>query len=262
MQFGTSSRRVSNSEPKIYHLDKWDDLDDPQRLEIIKEIIEGEGRDPSIAELTVNILKQAGVAPRDYEKQSAALLKWVQENIYYVNEPGERLQSPKYTLRRGFGDCDDMVIVLCSFFESIGLPWKLVLSGTNHGRKMRYIQGEPYQRGTEWTHIYCMVGNQPFHPTNWFFCEPTIKNVPLGWDVVAAKGNHLPELLAPQYGGSLTTGLASGLAADHNGQTGSLLDHVTKVSISVVIGVTTAIATELLLEYIKERREEKKQEAV
>ena len=88
---GTQANRIANSNPKVYHLGKWDSLSHPQKLEVISEIIHGEGRDPSIAELAVHILKSARVAPRDYKGQAAALLKWVQDNIYYVNEPGETL---------------------------------------------------------------------------------------------------------------------------------------------------------------------------
>ena len=198
---GTPAKNIPKSNPKLYHLGQWDRLSHPQKLDVISEIIRGEGRDPIIAEIAVGILKRAQVAPRDYRGQAAALLKWVQDNIYYINEPGERLQSPKYTLNRGFGDCDDMAIVLCSFFETIGLPWKLVLSGNQKGKRIRHVQGEKIPKGVEWAHIYCMVGNQPFNPTQWLYAEPTIQNVPLGWDVVSANSNALPELLNPRYSG-------------------------------------------------------------
>jgi hypothetical protein len=268
---GTQANRIANSNPKLYHLKDWDRHNDPKKLEIISEIIQSEGRDPSIAELTVKILKSARIVPRDYKGQAAALLKWVQENIYYVNEPGERLQSPKYTLRRGFGDCDDMVIVLCSFYESIGLPWKLVLSGNNRGKKVRYIQGDKYKPGTSWAHIYAMVGNQPFHPNQWYFAEPTIKNVPLGWDVVASNSNELPELLSPQYAGygvpskpmsfiSVGAGVSAGESYSHNRDHHSFLlsTKVKEIVLTVVVGTATAVASEIVLEYVREKIEEMK----
>lgn len=60
-----------------------------------------------ISQLAVAILREAGVQPREYEKQAAALLRWVQdpENVYYINEPKERLQDPLYTIDKKLGDC-------------------------------------------------------------------------------------------------------------------------------------------------------------
>ena len=166
--------------PKVYHFEKWHNLSEPQKLDVIKDIIESYGRDPRVATKCIQILRQANVAPRDYVRQAKVLLDWVQHKIYYVNEPGERLQSPMYTLKVGYGDCDDMVIVLCSFFEAIKLPWKLVLSGASKTGKKRYIHGERFKRDAAYSHIYCMVGDRPFSPTKWFYCEPTIRGVPLG----------------------------------------------------------------------------------
>lgn len=92
-------------------------------------------------------------------------------------------------------NCDDMVLLLCSLFESIGLPWKYVLSGRNaQGQKVRYIEGETVPPGCTWTHIYCMVGTPPFGTNLWFFCEPTLQKVPLGWDVIDGDSSFLPEM--------------------------------------------------------------------
>lgn len=266
---GTSAVNIPKSNPKLYHLGKWDRLSHPQKLDVISEIIRGEGRDPLIAEMAVGILKSAGVAPRDYRGQAAALLKWVQDNIYYVNEPGERLQSPKYTLNRGFGDCDDMAIVLCSFFETIGLPWKLVLSGNVKGKRVRHVQGDKIPSGVEWAHIYCAVGNQPFNPTQWLFAEPTIQGVPLGWDVVSANSNALPELLNPRYAGvhlgapvsptasliSVGAGVSAGESYQRQQGESSLLweNKIKEIALTVAIGTLTAVATELALEYIRRK---------
>ena len=143
----------------------------------IRLIIKQYGRDPRIARLAVAILKDAGCKPREYKKQCAALLEFVQTKIYYVNEPEERLQSPLYTLKIGLGDCDDLAILLCSFFECINLPWKLVVSGQTpeDGRLIRYHDGDPNYRQISYSHIYCAVGNRPFTPTEWYYCEPTMK---------------------------------------------------------------------------------------
>lgn len=106
----------------VHHLPDWNKYDDPKKLEVLRKIAEMRGRDPRIAKLAVSIIKKAKVKPRDYKGQAAALLKWVQspKNVYYVNEPGERLQDPIFTIKNGFGDCfaedtlvlrDDMALI-------------------------------------------------------------------------------------------------------------------------------------------------------
>ena len=164
------------------------------------------GRDPRIATLAVQILRANGVKPREYRKQAAALLKFVQTRIFYVNEPGERLQDPTYTLRVGYGDCDDMAILLAALCESLRLPWKFVISGREgSGRLIRWVEGTPY-RHANWAHIYLAIGDRPFTPKRWFFAEPTLPNVALGWDVVqASKGGTapIPELAGPDDFGAI-----------------------------------------------------------
>lgn len=211
----TRTNRLPTSQPKVYHMPQWDGYGDPKRLDVIARIAESRGRDPKIATLAVQILKKAGAKPRQFQKQAAALLKWVQDNIYYVNEPGERLQDPLYTLKVGYGDCDDMTIVLYSLARSIRLPVKLVIVGMDRaGRKVRYHQGDAhYPQGVDWSHIYLAVGNDPFRPTKFYYAEPTVPGAPLGWDVVNAKNFNIPELAG--FGAtSVSTGAVAGSMAE------------------------------------------------
>ena len=181
---------------EVHHLPDWKGYEDPKRLEIIRKIAMMRGRDPRIASLAVDIIRKAKAKPRQYKEQAAALLAWVQDpkNIFYINEPGERLQDPIFTIKQGWGDCDDQVLVLTALFESIRLPWKLVLGGSCNGKKVRHIEGTPFAKGCKWSHIYCMVGTPPFNPTRWYYCETTIQGVPLGWDVVSGHKSYLPEM--------------------------------------------------------------------
>jgi hypothetical protein len=192
----TTTNELDLGDAKTFHLPDWATLSHPQRLAVMRQISMMRGRDPRIAKLAVSILRRAGVGPRQYDQQAAALLKWVQDprNVYYVNEPGERLQDPLHTLKVGHGDCDDQVILLAAIYESIGLPWKFVLSGRNSvGEKVRYIEGDPIPQA-RWAHIYLAVGVPPFGPTRWYFAETTIVGVPLGWDVIEGDASYLPEM--------------------------------------------------------------------
>lgn len=194
----------SHSETKTYHLPTWKNKDDKARLEALRLVALKGGREPDMATLAVNICREAGAQPRDYKGQAAAILAWVQKNIYYANEPGERLQDPLYTLRVRYGDCDDMAILLAALYESIRLPWRYVLSGRNRkGKLVRWVEGTSKVRA-QWSHIYVVVGYPPYTPKQWFYAEPTLANVPLGWDVVeyakTAKEAPLPELAGPDSG--------------------------------------------------------------
>lgn len=193
----TDAKALNMGNARVYHLPDWHGLSHPQRLVVMRQIATQRGRDPRIAKLALNIIRKSKAKPRQYDKQAAALLKWVQnpKNCYYINEPGERLQDPIYTIKVKHGDCDDMVLLLCALFESVNLPWKQVLSGrTGQGQKVRYIEGQPVPQGCSWAHIYCMVGTPPFNPDRWFFCEPTVEGVPLGWDVIDGDHRFLPEM--------------------------------------------------------------------
>jgi transglutaminase-like putative cysteine protease len=195
-----------DTEDRAHHLPDWANLSHPERLKVIREIALARGRDPRIARLAVNIFRKAGVPPREYAKQAAALLKWVQEEIYFTNEAGERLQDPVYTLKVKMGDCDDCSLILAALFESVGMPWRLVLSGRRtlpDGRteKLRYVEGTGLPPDdVMWVHIYLVVGVPPFKPTTWYFCEPSIKGVPLGWDVVSGDASYLPEMARQPQG--------------------------------------------------------------
>jgi hypothetical protein len=287
----TTAQAMDLGAAKVYHLPDWYKLSHPERLGVIRQIAMSRGRDARIAQLSTQIVRKSGAKPREYVKQANALLKWVQNpsNIYYVNEPGERLQDPIYTIKHRYGDCDDTVLVLAALFESIGLPWKLVLSGIGPSGKTRYIEGQQVPSGVRWTHIYCMVGDQPFQPGRWFFAEPTVQGVPLGWDVINGDHKYLPEMMTkkrtgpprivkikpnrgprphastlppPQhrspaydlaYGSSsslVASAVGSSIAAEMDTSTSGKVD-TSKITVAIITGVAVSVTTSLLLDWVK-----------
>ena len=193
---GMPMNPVQLDAPQVFHIPSWQHHNEAQKMAALREISLKAGRDPRIATLAVKIVRLAGAEPREYEKQAGALLYWVQTHIFYVNEPGERLQAVEYTLRVGYGDCDDLAILLGALYESIRLPWRFVLSGRDAaGRSVRWTEGAKNNpTGIKWAHIYVEVGWPPFRPRAWKYAEPTMRGVPLGWDVVGARSSAMPEM--------------------------------------------------------------------
>ena len=210
--------------PRVHHLPTWKTKDDPTRIRALRQIALTAGRDPRLATLAVSIVRGdpsawgrriAGAPPRNTRRQSELLLKWVQD-LYYVNEPGERLQDPLYTAQKGYGDCDDLAMLLAALLESLRIPWRYVLSGrTSRGKMVRWIEGQPRKRA-KWAHIYLTIGDRPFQrrvTKRWSFAEPTVRNVPLGWDVVQSVKTH-GKVILPELAGIDGLGDAAVLDAD------------------------------------------------
>jgi transglutaminase-like putative cysteine protease len=187
-----------------------------------------------------------------------ALHRWVQANIYYVNEPDEVFQDPLFTLEKRYGDCDDQQILLMAFYESIALPWRFVISGWKtswFGKRTpyRWIEGTPYNGEPNFDHIYGMVGYPPGRPTEWKFVEPTLP-VPTGWDVVGAASKKAPSL-GRWFGSSVpgTTATVTTTALAPIGEQGILArlfakERVLELAAVAATAIVSAIASQIALD--------------
>lgn len=175
--------------PKTYHVAGWLRWSDRRKLKALRELAEQYGRDPKLREFVIaNVI--SGVPDRDFPGQARAMLAWVQSNVRYVNETNEQLQTPDYTLKVRFGDCDDMAVLLAAMATSIAVPWRFVVAGrTPQGKPVRWAENEPQRfRGAQYYHIYLDLGvSGPQFRKNqgitWVPAEPTLKGAPLGYDV-------------------------------------------------------------------------------
>lgn len=213
---------------RLYGIPGWKRWSHPKRMRKLRQMAQDYGREPMMRFFVVHhVLKPAGVGDfRQYAKVAAALLKWVQENVYYTNEADEQLQSPWWTLRVRTGDCDDMAILLAAMAHSVRLPWRYVLSGRNkRGQFFRWHEGQPFPRGCVPGHIYLDLGWPPFTEgkkdaygrelTQWAAAEPTMKGVPLGADIAVQMasgrgGGRLPELGGLAGPSAMVSGSGSG----------------------------------------------------
>lgn len=174
------------------HLTGWFRWSDQRKLKVLRQLAEDYGRDPKLRLfVATNVIR--GVPDRDYRGQAAAILRWVQTNVRYLNESGEQLQSPWYTIRNKVADCDDMAILMGAMAYSIALPFRYALAGRTPGpsaKVVRWCEGERQTfRGTSFYHIFLQLGVAGPFPAggpknqNWLSAEPTIKGLPLGYDV-------------------------------------------------------------------------------
>lgn len=265
-------RPVELDTPKVHHIPEWDRMNDRERVAFLRKIAEPAGRDPRVRYLASQIV--AGVEQRDYRGQADALLRWIHANIKYLNEPGEILQDVLYTLKVKHADCDDMALLLAAFCESLRLPWRFVLSGLDKytGEKKRWIEGTPFPAGVQMAHIYVVVGWPPYKPTAWAYAEPTIKGVPLGWDVVQAANGQKAATIAGALPGTNT--VLPELAGDHNlgsaGSTGGTLTAALlgesaaqdtdgigfnwrSIFTAIIVGTAVGVGTELVLGLVRGR---------
>jgi transglutaminase-like putative cysteine protease len=63
---------------------------------------------------------------RNEAAYAVAIGRWVQANIQYVRENPEIFQVPTATIALGYGDCDDMVTVVASLLEAVGIDSEIV----------------------------------------------------------------------------------------------------------------------------------------
>jgi hypothetical protein len=183
-------------EPKVYALPNWYSYGDPEKLEVMRNLSNARAHlDPGIAYTATQIFERAGVEPRDHVGQAAALLYFVQRAIYYINEPGERLQDPAFTLNHRFGDCDDSVMALACLCTSVRLDNRFVVIGRDpEGNIVHWVEGVgKCPENVNFAHIFLIVGTPTFNPTDWWFAETTLKT-PLGWSLVTHNPKGLPEL--------------------------------------------------------------------
>lgn len=95
---------------------------------------------PLLRALSLKIVRQAQIKPRDYTGEARALFSYVRGRVRFTRDTQgvETLQTPVYTLRLGAGDCDDIAILLATMLLSVG-----------HVPMFRVVD-----LGGGWSHVY------------------------------------------------------------------------------------------------------------
>lgn len=92
-------------------------------LALMRRLVEAGAKDLTVREAAIDAIRAAGVDGHDKTGQLEALFRFVRDRIYFVGDVSgvETLQSPRYTLQIGAGDCDDRATLLVALARSVGL---------------------------------------------------------------------------------------------------------------------------------------------
>jgi len=126
------------------------------QIDFLREMVTRSAALPNIRARALDIVFRVHNDPQRNEAAYAvAIAKWVQAHIQYVRESPEVFQEPSATIAIGYGDCDDMVTVVASLLESLGIESEIVGMEWEHadGRAFQHIFPRaviPMARGRKW----------------------------------------------------------------------------------------------------------------
>jgi len=137
-------------------------------LEKMRRLVHEGSRQLPVRWTAVRLVRAAGVPSHDVVGMLGALHRYVRDRITFVGDIAgvETLQSPRYTMASGAGDCDDRAVLLASLARAIGVP-----------TSFRVIAADPRNR-SRYSHVYVVahVGKRRIA------MDPTYGENALGWE--------------------------------------------------------------------------------
>lgn len=134
-----------------------------QTLKIMAKLVREARRDTRIRHLAASLIQSN--AAKDYTSEVSTIFEYVRNNIRYtldINDV-ETLQMPINTLEFGYGDCDDMSMLLAAMLESIGHPCVFVAIAQEELNQFDHV------------YVQTRIGN------NWVSLDAT-ENYSMGWE--------------------------------------------------------------------------------
>jgi len=98
-------------------------------LNLMLKLIERGKRDPKIRILTSSIIKNCKEG--NFKDEVTAIAFFIKDNIRYQRDPEalETIADAWDTLKLGFGDCDDLVVLASSMLQSVGVRTRVRVVG-------------------------------------------------------------------------------------------------------------------------------------
>lgn len=129
-----------------------------QVVGFLNKLIEKYKKNLKIRKLSVRVARGGGT---DFER-AKKIFFYLKNHVKYVKDilDIETIQTPIQTLYIGAGDCDDMVLLLGSMLESIGIPVVMVVADYT---------------GRGFSHIYLYA---KIKKNKWIALDPAMKKYP------------------------------------------------------------------------------------
>jgi transglutaminase-like putative cysteine protease len=144
-------------------------------LGMMRELAARGSKEPTVREAAITAVRGAGVRPHDLVGQLRTLYQFVRDRIYFIRDihQVETLQSPRYTLQVGAGDCDDRATLLVALARSIGIPadfnFRVIGADRRHPSRFSHV----YVTARLGSHTYAMDPTYQSNPFGWEYPNPT-----------------------------------------------------------------------------------------
>lgn len=125
-----------------------------EQVVFINELAKAYRSKVPIRQLAIEIVRAAGVPPKAKAAQAAAIGRWAQENLYYVNEPDETFATPLRILEDRFEDCDGFTLLIITLCQALGISTEAVAIGISPFASRNFIGWFLGFFGTGLSHIF------------------------------------------------------------------------------------------------------------
>ncbi len=125
-------------------------------------------RSERIRALALAIVRNAGIAAKNYLAEVMAIHRWVQTSIRYTRDPvgQETVQAPEHTaFVNQAGDCDDFSVLEAALLGALGHPTRFITIGYSP---------------QAFSHVYLEANVRG----RWIALDPIMANKPAGWQAL------------------------------------------------------------------------------
>lgn len=139
----------------------------------MRQLVATGARDVTLRAAVLRVLRARATRDHDVAAQLRAWFEFVRDAIKFVHDPvgGEWLQSPRYTLELGAGDCDDRAVLLAAGLQAFGVrtSFKVVALDPARPDSFSHVYVVAHLGGRDVpldpTYRDTALGAEPFRPT-------------------------------------------------------------------------------------------------
>lgn len=136
-----------------------------QTVLTMQQLIDNAATHPEVRDAAVQIVRSAGVAPRDELGELRAVFNWAKKNLRFTGEPQEMISHALVTMGLRAGDCDDFVVLIGSLLRSLGREVRIVT--------IRADRHEPQRH----SHVFLQARANG----QWVTLDPSVEGSTFGW---------------------------------------------------------------------------------